>query len=226
MPGVTAIGTAAMSISMSIATPTSIETLIAIRPNSNCSNAGKLIKGGRERGSIIRSTAKGFPIEIRERPRSLTGRAPMMRSNRASNSAVEPIKADRISRVGVSVTAVELVIGAEWVVVEWAIAAALAIAEESVIEGASAAEPAVVNSVAEIASAQRTVGVAEATSVAARGAAAVRSKAPVAAVARHARPAHAAAQAGVAVAGREVVVAGVVAEGAVAGADNKVHDEA
>ena len=89
-----------------------------------------------------------------------------------------------------------------------------------------AAEPAVVNWAADIGSAQRTVGVAEATSVAIRGAAAVHSKAPVAAVARHAPPAHAAAQAGVAVAAREVVAVGEVAEAAVAGADNKVHDGA
>ena len=66
-----------------------------------------------------------FLIATRERPRSLIGRAPMMRSNRASNSAVEPIKADRISRVAVSVIAAAWVIGVVWGVVEWAIAAAL-----------------------------------------------------------------------------------------------------
>lgn len=196
MPGATAIGTVAMSISTLIAIPTSIETSIETRPNKTCSNAGKVARAG---GSTTRSIAKAFRIGIREPPRNLTGQAPTMRSNRGNSFAVEPIREDRISREAMSA-----IVAAQAVSVIVAVPAALA----------------VVNLAAAIASAQRTVALAEATWVAARVTAAAHSKALAAAATRHAPPAHGAARAGVVLAeeAREVVAADAV-EVAAAGAD-------
>jgi hypothetical protein len=73
MHGVIPTGTAEMSISMWIETPTSIEISTETRPSKTCSSEGKPIRKVRESGSITRSTARVFPIEIRERPESLTG---------------------------------------------------------------------------------------------------------------------------------------------------------
>lgn len=111
MPGAIATGTAAMSISTSIAIPISIATSIAIRPNNNCSNVGKVARAG---GSTTRSIEKAFRIGIREPPRSLTGQAPMMRSNRANSFVAERTREGRTSRVMGSVTAVESAIVVLW----------------------------------------------------------------------------------------------------------------
>jgi hypothetical protein len=84
------------STSTSIETPTSIQISTETKPNKNCRNEDKVIKGVRESGSITRSTAKACPIETRELRKNLTGRALTPRSSRGNSFADEPTRDGKI----------------------------------------------------------------------------------------------------------------------------------
>jgi hypothetical protein len=89
---------AGTSMSMSIATPTSITTSIETRPGRKCRKGDRSIKRVRANGSIIQNIAKAFHIATRGRHRNSTERAPTTRLNHASSFVAAPIKEDRISR--------------------------------------------------------------------------------------------------------------------------------
>ena len=90
------IGTVEMSTSTSIETPTSIQISTETKPNKNCRNEDKVIKGVRESGSITRSTAKACPIETRELRKSLTGLAVTRRFSHENSFADEPTRVGKI----------------------------------------------------------------------------------------------------------------------------------
>lgn len=81
---------------MSIETARLIEISTETKPNNNCRNEDKVIKGARESGSITRSTVKACRTETRERRKNLTGRAPMTRFSHGNSFADEPTKDGKI----------------------------------------------------------------------------------------------------------------------------------
>jgi hypothetical protein len=142
---------------MSMSTSTATRLLITIstetKPSRSSRKGDRLIKQDRENGSIVRRTAKEFPIGTRERQKNSTEQVPTTRSSQGRSFADDRTRGDKTLTEAESGTAVGLetevglAIEAERAVKEeLAIAevpVALAIVEGRVIEVARVKSPAV-----------------------------------------------------------------------------------
>ena len=84
-----------MSISTLIATPTLIQILTETKPSRSSRKEDRLIKQDRENGSIVRRTAKEFPIETRERRKNTTEQVATTRSSHGRSFADGRTRADK-----------------------------------------------------------------------------------------------------------------------------------
>jgi hypothetical protein len=113
MPGAVATGAGEMSMSTSTATLRLITISTETKPSRSYRKGDSLIKKDRESGSIIRSTAKEFPIGTREQRKNSIEQVAPTRSSHGRSFADGRSREDKTLRETESETAGALEIAVE-----------------------------------------------------------------------------------------------------------------